>query len=347
MLIKSKCAGINDLIDTGIKMNLKSTLISFSMATAASVTFSQTLTVYTYESFTSEWGPGPALEEKFEAICGCDLQFIGLEDGVSLLNRLKLEGTQSEADVILGLDDALLSETNALGLLADHNLSFDNLQLPYAFNDNQFVPYDYGHFAFIYDATRTTDIPSSLKELVEDSNLTIIYQDPRISTPGQGLMLWVKSVYGENAPEAWQALQKRTVTVTPGWSEAYALFQEGNSDMVLSYVTSPAYHLTWEDTDKYKAAEFSEGHYAQIELAAALANSDELELAQSFLGFLISKPAQDVFAGTNWMWPVLPEAEKPEAFNQLISPPSLYFSSEEVSKNRKAWLKEWRNAVAK
>ena len=34
------------------------------------------LTVYTYESFTAEWGPGPQVEKAFEAECGCDLEFV-------------------------------------------------------------------------------------------------------------------------------------------------------------------------------------------------------------------------------------------------------------------------------
>ena len=49
------------------------------------------LTVYTYNSFTSEWGPGPALERDFETQCACDLQWVALEDGAALLARLKLE----------------------------------------------------------------------------------------------------------------------------------------------------------------------------------------------------------------------------------------------------------------
>ncbi|MDX1343760.1 MAG: thiamine ABC transporter substrate binding subunit [Reinekea sp.] len=304
------------------------------------------LTIYTYESFTSEWGPGPVLEEKFEAACECDVRFVGLEDGVALLNRLRLEGSQTEADIILGLDDGLVAEATQLNLLAEHGQSLAGLSLPYSWKDRYFVPYDYGHFAFVYDDTRVSQVPSSLRELVETSDVSIIYQDPRVSTVGQGLMLWIKSVYGANSADAWAKLQKKTVTVTPGWSEAYALFQEGKSDMVLSYATSPAYHLTWEDTDKYKAAEFSEGHYVQIEVAAALASSENLTLARSFLGFLVSQEAQDVFAGTNWMWPVLPGAEKPEAFGQLIAPETLYFRSEDVAAQRRDWIKEWRNAAS-
>lgn len=304
------------------------------------------LTIYTYESFNTEWGPGPQIEAGFEAQCGCDIEFVGLEDGVALLNRLRLEGANSQADIILGLDDALIAETRALDVLADHQLDLSGLDLPYDWHDDAFVPYDYGHFAFVYDQTQVQDVPTSLRELVFEADVSIIYQDPRVSTPGQGLMLWMKSVFGDEADAAWAALQNKVVTVTPGWSEAYALFQEGESDMVLSYTTSPAYHMTAEDTDRYQAAIFEEGHYAQIEVAAALASSDQLDLAREFLAYLISKPAQDVLPGTNWMWPVLDSADAPASFQQMVKPKTLWFDSAEVADNRRDWLREWRNAAS-
>lgn len=106
------------------------------------------------------------------------------------------------------------------------------------------MPFDYGYFAFVYDKSKLKNPPKSLKELVEsDQKWRVIYQDPRTSTPGLGLLLWMRKVYGDNAPQAWQKLTAKTVTVTKGWSEAYGLFLKGESDLVLSYTTSPAYHI--------------------------------------------------------------------------------------------------------
>ena len=76
------------------------------------------LTVYTYESFTAEWGPGPQVEKAFEAECGCDLEFVAVADGVALLNRVKLEGASTKADIVLGLDTNLTAEAKATGLFA-------------------------------------------------------------------------------------------------------------------------------------------------------------------------------------------------------------------------------------
>jgi thiamine transport system substrate-binding protein len=181
------------------------------------------LNVHTYDSFVSEWGPGPLLEAAFEKQCDCDLNFVAAEDGVSILNRLRIEGENSKADVILGIDDALLEETMATGLIAQHGVDLTNLKTELNWQDTQFLPFDYGYFAFIYDSSKITNPPSSLKALVE-SDAKVLYQDPRTSTPGQGLMLWMKFVYGDDAAAAWKQLAQHTVTVTKGWWEAYSMF---------------------------------------------------------------------------------------------------------------------------
>ena len=65
------------------------------------------LKVLTYDSFATEWGPGPAVEKAFEADCACDLQFVTAGDGAALLSRIQMEGAASEADIVLGLDTNL------------------------------------------------------------------------------------------------------------------------------------------------------------------------------------------------------------------------------------------------
>ncbi|WNJ97025.1 thiamine ABC transporter substrate binding subunit [Vibrio ruber] len=304
------------------------------------------LTVYTYDSFTSEWGPGPAIKQAFEARCHCELNYVALDDGVSILNRLRLEGNHSQADIVLGLDDSLMAEAKQTGLLAKHHVDTTALTLPNGWHDDVFVPYDYGYFAFVYRKDLLPNPPHSLKSLVEQSpDLRIIYQDPRTSTPGQGLLLWMKSVYGDQAAQAWQQLAKKTVTVTKGWSEAYSMFLKGESDMVLSYTTSPAYHQVAEQDDRYAAAEFSEGHYMQVEVAAKLAGSPHQALADQFMQFMLSDDFQSVIPTTNWMYPVTSVA-LPDAFRQLAIPEkSLMFSAAEVAHNRKHWIREWQTAL--
>ncbi|MDR9828356.1 thiamine ABC transporter substrate binding subunit [Vibrio sp. FNV 38] len=328
-------------------MTLRPTLLTvLTFAASTAVAAPNTLTVYTYDSFASDWGPGPAVKQAFESQCDCELNFVALDDGVSILNRLRLEGKKTKADIILGLDNNLMSEARATGLLATHTANTSGVTLPGGWQDETFIPFDYGYFAFVYNKYTLTNPPTSLKELVEERNdIKVIYQDPRTSTPGQGLLLWMKSVYGDKADEAWQQLAKKTVTVTKGWSEAYSMFLDGEADMVLSYTTSPAYHLIAEEDDKYAAADFSEGHYTQIEVAAKVKTSLNEELADEFMQFVLSDDFQAAMPTGNWMYPVT-NVGLPAGFSSLTHPQKpLSFSSQEVAEQRRAWIREWQHAL--
>ncbi|EJE4695172.1 thiamine ABC transporter substrate binding subunit [Vibrio parahaemolyticus] len=322
-------------------------LIALAAITSTSAFAAEnTLTIYTYDSFAADWGPGPKIEQAFEAKCGCDVNFVALDDGVSILNRLRLEGGNSKADIVLGLDNNLMAEAKKTGLLTEHNVDTANTVLPNGWSDTTFVPYDYGYFAFVYNKEKLANPPKSMKELVETrDDLKVIYQDPRTSTPGQGLMLWMKSIYGDDVTQAWQKLASKTVTVTKGWSEAYSMFLNGESDLVLSYTTSPAYHLIAENDSKFATANFAEGHYMQVEVAAKVKRSKNSELADQFMNFILSDEFQSAMPTGNWMYPVT-DVELPKGFETLSVPSkSLSFSADEVAKMRKSWIREWQSAL--
>ncbi|TCD13913.1 thiamine ABC transporter substrate binding subunit [Oricola cellulosilytica] len=324
-----------------------SVLLSLSFLPAQA---QETLTVYTYESFTSEWGPGPQVEETFEKDCGCDLVFVPVADGVVLLNRLRLEGGNTDADIVLGLDTNLTAEAKETGFFAPHGITTEAVAVPGGWTDETFLPYDYGYFAFIYDTEVVDTPPSSMEALLAgDVGLKIAIQDPRTSTPGLGLLLWIRKIYGDDAPEAYAKLADRVLTVTPGWSEAYGLFTSGEAPMVLSYTTSPAYHMIAEQTDRYQAAAFEEGHYMQIEVAAKTTRGAQNPLADRFLQFMLSPSFQDIIPQTNWMFPAAPtSAPLDPVFDSLVEPArALLFSPDEVADNRKTWIDEWLSAMTR
>ncbi|MBC7137159.1 MAG: thiamine ABC transporter substrate binding subunit [Defluviimonas sp.] len=306
------------------------------------------LTVYTYDSFVSEWGPGPKVEAAFEAICTCDLRFVATGDGAELLSRLRLEGAATEADIVLGLDSNLTAAAAATGLFAPHALGMRDYDLPVVWDDPMFVPYDWGYFAFVHDKARLPDPPASFEALAA-SDVSIIIQDPRASTPGLGLLLWVKAAYPDRAAGIWEGLADNIVTVTPGWSESYGLFLQGEADMVLSYTTSPAYHLIAEGDDSKAAASFTEGHYLQIEVAGAIASTDVPDLADRFLAFMVSEEFQKVIPQTNWMYPaVTPPGGLPAGFDTLITPArALIYPPGEAARIRIEALTEWQTALSR
>jgi len=326
-----------------MQMKITFSVIAGLLATSA-VAQDNVLTVYTYDSFVTEWGPGPVVEAAFEETCDCDLRFEGAGDGAALLSRLQLEGPRTEADIVLGLDTNLTAAARETGLFAKHGISPD-LDLPVDWTDDHFLPFDWGYFAFVGNAGDPA--PDSLRELAA-SDLSIVIQDPRSSTPGLGLLMWIKTAYGEEAGTLWQDLSDNILTVTPGWSEAYGLFLEGESDAVLSYTTSPAYHLIAEEDESKVAWAFAEGHYMQVEVAGKVAGTDVPDLADRFLAFMLAEEFQSAIPTTNWMYPaVVPEGGLPDGFETLIEPArALLLSPEEAAAKRDAALEEWRAALA-
>ncbi|OEF50878.1 thiamine ABC transporter substrate binding subunit [Enterovibrio norvegicus] len=331
-----------------MKIRVSAMMLTMAMAGPVLADPSDTLTVYTYDSFAADWGPGPSVKKAFEAQCDCTLNLVALDDGVTILNRLRLEGKNSKADVVLGLDTNLMTEAEKTELLAPHSVDTKAISLPDGWSNSTFIPYDYGYFAFVYDKTKLKNPPKSLKELVESrDDISVIYQDPRTSTPGQGLMFWMKTVYGDDVSNAWQQLATKTVTVTKGWSEAYNMFLKGESDMVLSYTTSPAYHLIAEENPNFTSANFEEGHYMQVEVAAKVKASENQALADEFMQFVLSDGFQNTIPTGNWMYPVTNVA-LPDGFDTLSVPQkNLQFTPENVADNRRTWIREWQSALVK
>lgn len=314
---------------------------------AASMALADTpvLTVYAPDYFVSEWGPGPKIEELFEAQCACDLQF---KPG-DLLPRILLEGERTEADVVIGLNTDVTKKARESGLFAPHGQALDALTLPLDWSDDTFLPFNYGHTAFIYDTTRIATPPASFDALLDaPDDLRLVIQDPRSSISGLALVLWVKAVYGERAQEAWTKLAPKIVTVTRGWSESYGLFTDGEADMVLSYTTSPAYHIIAEGDESKKAAIFPEGHYFMVELAAKLAGSDQPELADAFMAFILSNEFQSMIATGNWSLPAALSPEGwPEGFQKLDLPEKvLFYSEDEAAALRDEAIEAWRSALS-
>lgn len=307
------------------------------------------LKIYTYDGFAAEWGPGPALKAGFEAICGgCIVEWIAADSSIGTLRRVQLEGDTTEADIIVGLDTAIAGEARATGLFADHGLDLAGLNLPEAWTDTQFVPFDYAHFAFVYDQDSVTAPPKSFEELIAmPADFKIAIQDPRSATPGLGLVLWIAAAYGDRAPEIWAGLKPHILTVTREWSESYSLFLEGEADMALSYSSSPAYHIIADKDDTIHAALFEEGHLAQTEVAGILKSSDKQELARKFLAYLTSVDGQKIIPTTNWMFPVIDlGADLDPTFATLPQPEkTLTLSDEDIAANSQRWIDEMLAAV--
>jgi thiamine transport system substrate-binding protein len=265
------------------------------------------LVIWTYDSFNSEWGPGPEVSKVFEEKTGVKITWVSHGDAGGIVSRLIQEGGNSNADIILGLDQNLVARILSSGLLEAYRPRgaekiFSELVLDAGFH---ITPFDYSYFSIVYDSEKTPP-PQSLEDLTfPQFKQSLILIDPRTSSPGLGFFAWVKEIYGEGWQDYWRRLAPSILTVADGWSSAYGLFTRGEAPLVLSYTTSPGYHLEYEETERYKAAIFTDGHAMQIEAAGLLKTAKNKDNAKTFLDFMISPDFQNIIPLKNWMYTVI------------------------------------------
>ncbi|GAB6188853.1 thiamine ABC transporter substrate-binding protein [Marinitoga arctica] len=325
---------------------MKKVLFFFVGILLVSTIFANTLTVYVYDSL--DWIKKGVIQ-KFEKMYGVNVNVVVLGDGGNVLARLKLEKNNPKADVVIGLDQSLsvlaINEDLVipytplnLNKIKDSNLIFDKT--------NHLIPYDYGAIAIVYDPERLNVVPRSFEDLTK-LNKKLIIQDPRTSSTGQAFLLWTIAVYKDQWKDYWKRLKNAILTVTPGWSEAFAKFESGEAPMMVSYATDGAYSYYYYNSTKYKAFIPEEGAYVQIEGAGIVKGTKNLELSKRFLEFLLFDDFQKEIPLNQWMFPVI-NTELPEAFNYAIIPDKVVtIEADEIDKNMEKWLEEWEEIMLK
>ena len=308
-----------------------------------------TLTVYCYDSFASDWGPGPVVIPAFEEQTGIKVELVATGDAGQALAKVILEKSNPKGDIILGIDNNMLPQALEAGVLEAYKPKNAALLPEELVFDPGFhlTPYDYGNFAIIYDSEKVTDVPRSLEELVEKSqDDSIILMDPRTSSPGFGFLLWTVQAYGDAYLDYWKRLAPKLLTVTEGWDSGYGLFTNGEAPMVLSYTTSPAYHKEYEDTDRYRAMIFDDGNYGQIEGLGIIKGAKHKKAARLFIDFVLSETFQKEIPLTNWMYPVLPNTALPESYELAPKPSQTLLLDEQlIQEKRTQWIKDWTDVM--
>lgn len=322
-------------------------LFSILLPTQSFAASSQNLIIYTYRGFETKNGIGPYIAEKFSKICHCKIEFIAAQDAVGILNRIKLEGKNTKADIVIGLDNNIIEDAKRSNLFAPHHIKQSPTIAIKDFSDPYFIPFDYSYFAFIYNSDQIKNPPHSFEDLIaHPDEYKFIMSDPRLSTPALGLVLWVKKIYGDHAEDIWKKLRKNIITVTPSWGNSYDLLLKGETPMILGYISSPPANFVYNNNHKIKAALFKEGHYMQIEVAGLTIKGAKNPLARKFLEFLQTDEIQKYIPEHNWMLPAF-KIPLPKSYDSVKLPNKpLIFPSYELYKVNKKWVNEWLNGMS-
>lgn len=321
------------------------------------------LTVMTHDSFSVS----QEVISAFETANNTKVNFVKGGDTGATLNRLILEslsGNTPSADVFFGLDNTFLSRALEQDLLEPYNSPL-LAQIPAEFKldtENRALPVDYGDVCINYDKAwfeqNALPLPASLSELADPqyANLLVV-ENPSTSSPGLAFMLATIAEFGEDGwLEWWQAMKNNGVVVTSDWETAYYTNFSGSSGrgaqpMVVSYASSPAAEFIYAETkltESPTASLVEKGMcWRQIEFAGILKGTQNRAVAEKFIDFLLSQPFQEDVPMQMFVFPVLPEAVIPEAFQKTVASPQQPASLDPdlIASQRDAWINAWINLM--
>ncbi len=308
------------------------------------------LRVMTYSSFMSAWGPGPEIAKRFREETGITVEFQDAGDAGLILEKLKL----FPVDAVVGLDRFALTQAreriqwrdisplkDPAGSMAE---SASRASRDEAFKEASFVAIDWAPLAFVYRKGEISE-PAQMRDLLDRRfKGTIALEDPRTSTPGLQFLLWVLEVYGEDEGFKFLAsLKPNLQSVSPSWSTAYGAFTKKQAKLVLSYMTSPIYHLIEEKDSSFRSAVFSDGHPIQVEYAGIPSGCARCSDAEAFVHFLLKTETQTLIMKKNFMLPVVSAAAAGTPFAALPAYTPLELThAPEFMKRRDELFDKWR-----
>ena len=272
------------------------------------------LSIYTYSSFTSSWGAGPALNKMFIDKHSCELRFEDVGDSRTILQRLKREievKQKSDVDVVLGLDQYSIDEAkNTTEWVNIESLKpdFYEWSIHKYFKEEQFfIPFDWAPLVFI---TNLEDKISSVDEIL---NHKYSLMEPRSSSPGFQFLVWILNGMGK---DVLTKFKNSAHTISPSWSTAYGLFTKNEINVIFTYLTSLAYHMEKNETN-YKMVEINKPYPYQVEFLGISNDSTKKDLGKLFIEFILSNEAQLAVMKHNYMLPVAASVVKGTVFENL------------------------------
>lgn len=306
------------------------------------------LVVYTYSSFGQELID--LIQNDFAGRHGLSVEVRTFSDAGPLFNQLLHERKAPQADVVIGLDSIDLPRALEHDLFAPYKpKALAGVDQRFIFDrTHHLLPYDYGYVLFNYDSERLADPPQShLDLLLPKYRGLIVVESPKTSSPGRIFLLTTIALYGEDGYlDYWRKLKPNLLTVTPGWDEAYGMYTNGEIPLVLSYGTSPVYHLLYDQTERYQALVLDNAAYAQIEAMGITKGARHRRAAQDLIEYILSVEFQEKIPTSQFMYPVVTGTPLPEAFRVAAKVDRLLHLDEaEVAAKLDGWLAAWERVM--
>jgi thiamine transport system substrate-binding protein len=317
-----------------------------------------TLTVMTHDSFAISEDVVAIFEQEY----GVEVRFLQSGDAGTMLNQAILSREAPLADVLYGVDNTFLSRA----LAEDIFLAYESPRLesiPDAFQldgQHRAIPIDYGDVCLNYDIAYFQDAeinpPADLDALTQpEYESLLVVENPATSSPGLAFLLATIGHFGSDGYlDYWADIRANDVLVVNDWETAYYCefsHSGGTRPIVVSYGSSPPAEVYFAEEELSEpptgVVTANTSCFRQIEFAGILRGTENEDLAQAWIDFMLSIEFQEDMPLNMFVYPVISQAELPSVFAQyaVIPAETAYVAPDDIAAQRDAWIDAWTQAV--
>ncbi len=143
--------------------------------------------------------------------------------------------------------------------------------------------------------------------------------------------------------------------VTNGWEGAFygefGVGGGGTRPLVVSYASSPPAEMYYAETPPNTAPTASVVApgtcFRQVEFVGILKGTENQELAEQFIDFMLSKTFQEDIPLNMFVFPANEQAQLPEVFTEWAQSPDepVRGDAAAIETNRETWIEAWTEVV--
>lgn len=318
----------------------------------------QTLTVMTHDSFSIS----EEVLNEFQDEYGVEVRFLKSGDTGTAVNKAILSKDQPLADVFYGVDNTFLSRTLEEDIFESYQSPLlseisDDFELDQNYSA---LPVDFGDVCLNFDKDYFENLdlqpPQNLEDLLNPQYKELLaVENPATSSPGLAFLLATVGHFGDPGYlEYWEKLVENNVLVVNDWETTY--YQEfsrygGSRPVVVSYGSSPPFEVLYAETpieEPPTAAVVSDGAcFRQIEFVGILKGTQNRQLAEKWIDFMLSPTFQADIPLQMFVFPVNQNAKLDETFEMYLAVPDnpAFVSPEDIAANRETWINDWTQVV--
>jgi thiamine transport system substrate-binding protein len=317
-----------------------------------------TLTVMTHDSFSIS----EQVMNAFTEASGIEVRFLKSGDTGTAVNKAVLAKDKPLADVFYGVDNTFLSRALEEGIFEKYESPLLT-DIPDQFElDPQYgaLPVDFGdvclNFDKAYFVENNLPPPQNLEDLLQPQYKDLlVVENPATSSPGLAFLLATIGHFGESGYlDYWEGLVENNLLVVNDWEVAYN--QEfsragGSRPIVVSYGSSPPFEVIFSETpidEPPTEVVVSDGAcFRQIEFVGILNGTQNRDLAEEWIDFMLSPTFQEDIPLQMFVFPVNKNTKLDETFEEYLAVPEnpAFVNLEDISSKRETWIRDWTEVV--